>query len=144
MEAKETGLEHCPSAVSVGNLALVSSSSPQMVVGLWEMPAPEEPTTEAREALSADGAPSGTTSIEVDGASPQPGDDIRGSFLGLVMRDSRMGVRRSTAPGDASPSPRSLYTVGLGVSGLLLLSSPRWRATQTGGGRHRARMFVGH
>jgi hypothetical protein len=43
-------------AANMGDLSLVSSSSPQMVAVPREMPVPEGPTPEAREALSADGA----------------------------------------------------------------------------------------
>jgi hypothetical protein len=77
---------------NMGDLALVSSSSPQMVVVPWETLVPEEPTPNAREALSADGAPLGPTSVNMDGASPRPGDDAGGSLQGLVMCGSRVGV----------------------------------------------------
>jgi hypothetical protein len=40
----------------------------------------EQPTLEAWEALGADGAPLGAVSVEVDGAGPQPGDDVEGSL----------------------------------------------------------------
>jgi hypothetical protein len=74
------------SAVSLGDLALASSSSPRMVAVPWEMPVQEEPTSESREALSADETPPGAVSFEVDGAGPRPSDDAGGSLQGLLMR----------------------------------------------------------
>jgi hypothetical protein len=51
-----------------------------MVAVLWEMPVPEEPTPEVREAMGVDGVPPSAASVEVDVVSSQPSDDARGSL----------------------------------------------------------------
>jgi hypothetical protein len=53
----------------MGDLALVPSSLPWLVVVPWETLAPEESTPEVQKASGADGASLGAVSVEVDGAS---------------------------------------------------------------------------
>jgi hypothetical protein len=74
-----------PQAMRLGDLAIVFSSLPWSVAVLWEMPAPDEPMPEVREAPGVDDVPPGTISIEVDCARPKPGDDARGSLRCLVI-----------------------------------------------------------
>jgi hypothetical protein len=100
------------SAASMGDLALVSLSLPRMVAIPWEMPAPEAP--------GADDAPTGATNVEVDDVDLQPGDDVRGSHRGLVMRGRCVGVSRSVVPCDTSLVPRSTGAMGPRCSSMLL------------------------
>jgi hypothetical protein len=101
------------------------------VVAQWETLVLKEPTPEALQALvlvsevsGADGASLGATSIEVDGAGPQPSDDTESSLQELVMRGSSFSVPKSAAPDDAAPTPGSPGAMCLGVSRLILLGSP--------------------
>jgi hypothetical protein len=91
-----------------------------------ETPAPEEPTLEVRKAsvqemLAADGTSLVASSVEVDGASPEPSDDTGRSLQDLVVRGTGISVPGSAAPCDAAPAPGSLGALGSGVSGWLLL-----------------------
>jgi hypothetical protein len=113
----------------VGDLAMVLLGYPRPVVAPWETPAPEEPSLESQEAPvlempGADGASLGAASVEVDGASPQPSDDIGSLLRDFMMCGADIGVPGSTAPGDAAPAPRPSGIAGLGVSELLLPGSP--------------------
>jgi hypothetical protein len=121
-----------PSAMSAGDLVVVPSSWPRSMVVPRETPALEESTPEAwekavQEMSGSDGTSLGAVSVEVDGASPRPGDDTRGSLRDLVMPGIGIAVPGSTAPGDTTPSPGSSGTShGPGVSGLLMSGSPNF------------------
>jgi hypothetical protein len=118
--------------MSAGDLVVVPSSWPRSMVVPRETPASEESTPEAwekavQEMSGSDGTSLGAVSVEVDGASPRPGDDTRGSLRDLVMRGVGIAVPGSIAPGDATPSPGSSGTShGPGVSGLLMSGSPNF------------------
>jgi hypothetical protein len=73
---------------------------------------------------NTNGASLGAISIEVDGASPQPGDGNGGSLRNLVMCGIGIGVPGSAALGNVTLAPRSSGAMGQGVSALLLLGSP--------------------
>jgi hypothetical protein len=134
----------------VGDLAMVLLGYPRPVVAPWETPAPEEPSPESQEAPvlempGADGASLGAASVEVDGASPQPRDDIGSLLRDFMMCGADIGVPGSTAPGDAAPAPRPSGIVGLGVSELLLPGSPAFHPRlSTGGGWRRTRSSCVH
>jgi hypothetical protein len=104
-------------------------------------PSTMESTPEAWEALvqemsGADGASLDAINLEVDGASPWPGDDVGGSLWDLVMHGAIIGVLGSIALGDATLAPGSSSVVGPGISGLLLLGSPAFHPRLSiGGGR---------
>jgi hypothetical protein len=91
----------------------------------WETPVLEDPMLKAlmQEMPGVDDASLGAVSVEVDGASPHPGDDTGGSLRDLVMCCTSIGVPESATLGDAALAPGSSSPVGLGVSGLLLLGS---------------------
>jgi hypothetical protein len=91
--------------------------------------APEEPTSKVSKVpvqvmSGADGTLLGAASVEVDGAGPQPSDDTGGSLRDLVMHDTGIDVSGSAALDDAPPAPGSSGAVDMGVSRLLLSSSP--------------------
>jgi hypothetical protein len=72
----------------------------------------------------ADGVSPGSTSVEVDGASPWLGDDAGSLLRDFVRRGTCIGVPGSAAPGDTAPAPGSSGTTSLGLFGLPMSGSP--------------------
>jgi hypothetical protein len=72
----------------------------------------------------ADDAPLGTVNIEADEADPRPSDDGRSPHCDLVVRGTDSGMPGHTTPNDTVLVPGSSGTMGLGVSGLLLMGYP--------------------
>jgi hypothetical protein len=83
-----------------------------------------ESAPEVQEALGANGTSLGAVSVEVDGASLQPDDDIGGLLRDWVMFTVGIGAPGTTTSGDAIPAPGSSSAAGPWVSELLLLASP--------------------
>jgi hypothetical protein len=94
-------------------------------------------------APGVDVASLGVISVEVDGASPRPGDDTRGLLRDWVISGAGIGALGSVAPGDATLGPGSSGVAGPRVSSLLLPGPPptptfcprlstrgRWRSTR--------------
>jgi hypothetical protein len=130
---------HLPLAVavaaSVGDLAMVPSSSPWPAIASRGTLVPKGSTPEAlespmlqvqevltrpmqdgsnatllhdvlvREELDAHGASLGIVSIEVDGADPRSGDSAGALPHDLVVRGAGLGMPKSAAPGDTISAP---------------------------------------
>jgi hypothetical protein len=94
------------------------------MVALWETSVPEAHEAPVQEMLGVDGVSLGAASVKVDGVEPHPSDDTRGSLRDLVMCGASIDVPRSAALGNAALAPGPLGVVGLGVSALLLPTSP--------------------
>jgi hypothetical protein len=79
-----------------------------------------------------DGASQGASSVEMDGADPQLGDDARGLLHDLMRRGVSIDVPESAAPGDAAPTLGSSGTTSPGgVSAALVrlsqISAPAYQ-----------------
>jgi hypothetical protein len=72
----------------------------------------------------ADGASLGIVNVEVDGAGPQPGDDVGGPLHNLVVHGAGLGTPVSTTPGTVILALESLGAKGPGTAELFLPGSP--------------------
>jgi hypothetical protein len=82
------------------------------------------PEESVREAPGADGVLLGAVSVEVDGTTPRPNDDIEGLLWDWMMCGTSLGAPGSATPGDVTPPPRSSGPTGPGVPGLVLSGAP--------------------
>jgi hypothetical protein len=89
--------------------------------------------SQVQEIPGANGTSLGAVSIEVDRASPRPGDDTGGSLHVLVMRGASLGMPGSAVSSDAILAPGFSSTASPGVAVLSQLSTPAYRLEATGG-----------
>jgi hypothetical protein len=61
----------------------------------------------------------GTISVEADGVSTQPSNDVGGLLRDWLICGADISAPRRDAPGDTTPTPGSSGVVDLGVSRLL-------------------------
>jgi hypothetical protein len=72
----------------------------------------------------ANGTSLESVSVELDGASPRPSEDTRGSLQDLVMHGAGLRMPGSVGLGETIPAPGSSGTADLGVARLPLVGSP--------------------
>jgi hypothetical protein len=74
--------------------------------------------------LDSNDVPQGAISVEVNGADPQPCEDVRSPLCDLLVCGVGLGTPGCTALGDAIPTLGSSGVMGLGITGLLLSPCP--------------------